>query len=195
MCGLPETSCLLGPRCNCPMPHVHGRNTDVPSTAHHAVMQRVYTHKHVLSTSISRGKSTGGLNWESAPWKHGILDANKLITACRGHAWRGRMRRRKLETEGFDSPDRVGVAEAARVGVAQPDRGQASKRQATNWHTFRRRMKGHPSVSHHTEYFQACWIHASWFMSWRDWLSLKYVDKISSKKRRRGNLKNFGNSI
>jgi hypothetical protein len=47
------------------------------------------------------------------------------------------MRRRKLETEGFDSPDREGVAEAARVGVAQHDRGQASKRQTTNRHTFR----------------------------------------------------------
>jgi hypothetical protein len=90
------------------------------------------------------------------------------------------MRRRKLETEGFDSPDRVGVAEAARVGVAQPDRGQARKRQATNWHTFRGRMRGHPSV--HPTYFQAFWFHAPWFMSWRDWLCKYVLDKTTPLK-------------
>jgi hypothetical protein len=43
----------------------------------------VHAQTHGLSPSIiSRAKSTEGLNWESAPWKHGILDANKLITAA-----------------------------------------------------------------------------------------------------------------
>jgi hypothetical protein len=75
--------------------------------------QRVCTR---TNTAISRGEeySTGGLNWESAPWKHGILEANKLITAggrvgcalrlARPHekkkTWNGRV--------WPDPPDRVG---------------------------------------------------------------------------------------
>jgi hypothetical protein len=65
------------------MPHVHGRNADVPGTAHHTRLAAcVHAQTHGLSPSISRAKSTEGLNWEPAPWKHGILDANKLITAA-----------------------------------------------------------------------------------------------------------------
>jgi len=120
----------------------------------------VYTHKHGLSTSNSRGKSTGGLNWESAPWKHGILDANKLITAG-GEGPRVPRPHEKKKTWNlrvWPTRSSRGVAEAARtsgcgrayVWCGTTARSRSSK-QETNHIPFEVREKRQLQLAHPSE--------------------------------------------